>query len=91
MYPPYIDPVQIDLQCCNSIGQCATTTFTVSPTDTAPSTAFSSDSPYVTQYDPYEDVGQHFTWAATKTWFWDDDASQSTDSSYPYTYDVTVD
>ena len=84
MFPPWVtSPIYLEVYCCNKIYECAVNTFQVTVYDTDPVKSSAFVDSYIIQFDSSELIGQHFSWAATWTVFYDlDQISDSSNDPY---------
>ena len=84
--PDTSNKISIEVKCCNSIEQCAYTTFYLNPIDNSPSNDLKGRlSNYVLSYDPdpLSIFGEGFQWAKKSTYFYDIDVSSDpSDATY---------
>lgn len=55
----------MELECCNAILQCATTSFTIEPTNNDITKLYDDDNPLVLHYNPLTKTGQSYLWTKT--------------------------
>jgi hypothetical protein len=67
MYPPDTsNTATIEVRCCNSIEQCAVSTFRIVPVDTEPVDNLSGlDKTFIIQYDSIASMGEGLSYAVT--------------------------